>query len=220
MVPYSPPTRRSGHRRHPRLRRALAALSLLFLSACESLPEAPLHAEVPADLFLERDYRIVPGDRLSVFVWQDRDLSLTVTVRPDGRISLPLAGELEAAGRVPSELARELERRLSSYVQEPVVTVIVAETTGSFDRRVRVVGEAAKPQSLVWRPGMTALDAIIEAGGLTEFAAGNRSVLVRRQNGEAVRYRLRLADLLQEGDVAANPELLPGDVIIVPQALF
>lgn len=203
----------------PRLLLAVAAL-LLILTGCESLPEAPLHPEAPADTLLGRDYRIAPGDRLSVFVWQDRDLSLTVTVRPDGRISLPLAGEVVAAGRLPGELSRELERRFAAYVQDPVVTVIVAETAGPLDRRVRVVGQAAKPQSLAWRPGMTVLDAVIEAGGLTEFADGNRSVLVRRLDGETVRYRLRLGDLLQEGDITANPELLPGDVVIVPETVF
>lgn len=198
---------------------ALAGL-LLLLGGCESLPEAPLHPETPAEALLGRDYRIAPGDRLSVFVWQDRDLSLTVTVRPDGRISLPLAGEVEAAGRLPGELSRELERRLAAYVQDPVVTVVVAETSGPLDRRVRVVGQAAKPQSLAWRPGMTVLDAVIEAGGLTEFADGNRAVLVRRLDGETVRYRLRLEDLLQEGDIGANPELLPGDVVVIPETVF
>lgn len=193
---------------------------LLLLSGCESLPEAPLHPEPGRHALSDRDYRIAPGDRLTVFVWQDRDLSLTVPVRPDGRISLPLVGDVVAAGRMPSELSRELEQRLAAYVQDPVVTVILAETAGPIDRRVRVVGQATRPQSLPWRPGMTVLDAVIEAGGLTEFADGNRAVLVRRLDGEVVRYRLRLEDLLQDGDITANAELLPGDVVIVPETVF
>jgi polysaccharide export outer membrane protein len=203
-----------------RSRLLLLFVGLLLLGGCESLPEAPLHPEPGRDALSDRDYRIAPGDRLTVFVWQDRDLSLTVPVRPDGRISLPLVGEVVAAGRMPSELSRELEQRLAAYVQDPVVTVILAETAGPIDRRVRVVGQATKPQSLPWRPGMTVLDAVIEAGGLTEFADGNRAVLVRRLDGEAVRYRLRLGDLLQDGDITANAELLPGDVVIVPETVF
>lgn len=204
------------------LRRKVIALcaGLMVLSGCESLPEAPLHPALPPEAVFERDYRIAPGDRLTVFVWQDRDLSLTVTVRPDGRITLPLVGDVVAAGRMPSELSRELEQRLAAYVQDPVVTVILAETAEPLERRVRLVGQATKPQSLPWRPGMTVLDAVIEAGGLTEFADGNRAVLVRRQNGETVRYRLRLQDLLQNGDISANAELLPGDTVIVPETLF
>lgn len=200
--------------------RILFAGFLLLLAGCESLPEAPLHPESGHEAVSAGDYRIAPGDRITVFVWQDRDLSLTVPVRPDGRVSLPLVGDVVAAGRMPSELSRELERRFSAFVQDPVVTVILAETAGPLDRRVRVVGEAAKPQSLPWRPGMTVLDAVIEAGGLTEFADGNRAVLVRQHAGEAVRYRLRLGDLLQDGDITANAELLPGDVVIVPETMF
>lgn len=220
MTESSPPATRP----HPAAAGRLAAFALLagllLLGGCESLPEAPLHPESGRDALSDRDYRIAPGDRLTVFVWQDRDLSLTVPVRPDGRISLPLVGDVVAAGRMPSELSRELEQRLAAYVQDPVVTVILAETAGPIDRRVRVVGQATKPQSLPWRPGMTVLDAVIEAGGLTEFADGNRAVLVRRLDGEAVRYRLRLGDLLQDGDITANAELLPGDVVIVPETVF
>lgn len=189
-----------------------------LLAACTALPEAP---PLPRTTPLAGEtYRIVPGDQLSVFVWQDRDLSLTLRVRPDGRISMPLVGELLAAGRTPAELSAELEERLRTFVQEPRVTVIVAESAGLAEQRVRIVGEAVQPRAMVWRPGLTVLDAVIEAGGLTEFADGNRTVLLRREGGEVVRYRVRLADLLHDGDPTANVELAPGDVVVVPESAF
>lgn len=188
------------------------------LAACAALPEAP---PVPRTSPLAGEtYRIVPGDQLSIFVWQDRDLSLTLRVRPDGRISMPLVGELVAAGLTPAELSAELEERLRTFVQEPRVTVIVAESAGLAGQRVRIVGEAVQPRAMVWRPGLTVLDAVIEAGGLTEFADGNRTVLLRREGGEVVRYRVRLADLLHDGDPTANVELAPGDVVVVPESAF
>lgn len=199
---------------------ALVALLTALVVACSSLPEAPAEPEpieVPAG---SASYRIAAGDDLQIFVWQDRDLSLKVRVRPDGRISMPLLADVEAAGKTPAELGRELERRLADFVQRPLVTVIVTDFLGPLDQQIRVVGEAIKPQSLPWRPGMTVLDAIIAVGGLTAFADGNRTVLVRRTPDGPRRYRVRVADLLREGDIGANAGLAPGDVLIVPEALF
>jgi polysaccharide export outer membrane protein len=193
---------------------------LLAVAGCTTLPEAPLEpapVEVPAG---SEAYRIATGDDLQIFVWQDRDLSLKVRVRPDGRISMPLLADVEAAGRTPAELGRELERRLKDYVQRPLVTVIVTDFLGPIDQQVRVVGEAVRPQSLPWRPGMSVLDAVIAVGGLTAFADGNRTVLVRRTPDGPQRYRLRVADLLRQGDIEANAGLAPGDVLIVPEAIF
>jgi len=133
---------------------------------------------------------------------------------------MPLLADVEAAGKTPAELGRELERRLAEFVQRPLVTVIVADFQGPLDQQIRVVGEAVKPQSLPWRPGMTVLDAIIAVGGLTAFADGNRTVLVRRTGEGPRRYRVRVADLLREGDIAANVGLAPGDVLVVPEAIF
>ncbi|MDX6749962.1 polysaccharide export protein [Geminicoccaceae bacterium 1502E] len=200
--------------------RVAVAVGLLAVAACSSLPEAPLVPENVTHAPSAEKYRIAPGDELSIFVWQDRDLSLKVRVRPDGRISMPLLEDVEAAGRTPSELGRQLEQGLSTYVQEPVVTVIVADFLGPLDQQVRVLGEATTPQSLSWRPDMSVLDALIAVGGLTEFADGNGAILVRRGDGEPVRYRVRLADLLRSGDVSANAALLPGDVLIIPETVF
>lgn len=168
----------------------------------------------------EGDYRIAPGDNLSVFVWQDRDLSLNARVRPDGRISVPLIQDVTVAGRTPDEVAREITARLTTYVRDPVVTVAVADYVGPLDQQVRIIGEATKPTSLPYRPDMTVLDALIAVGGLTEFADGNRAVLVRAAGGGPRRYRVRLADLVQRGDISANAALLPGDVLIIPETFF
>lgn len=201
-------------------RGAIAGLLAVLVAACSSLPEAPAEPapiEVPAG---SATYRIAAGDDLQIFVWQDRDLSLKVRVRPDGRISMPLLADVEAAGRTPAELGRELEARLAEFVQRPLVTVIVTDFLGPLEQQIRVVGEAIKPQSLPWRPGMTVLDAIIAVGGLTPFADGNRTVLVRRTAEGPRRYRVRVADLLRDGDIGANAGLAPGDVLIVPEAIF
>jgi polysaccharide export outer membrane protein len=196
------------------------ALLLLVISACTQLPELPQEPVATPLVESTENYRIAPGDELNIFVWQDRDLSLNVKVRPDGRISMPLIQEVRAAGRTPEQLADELEAQLQTYVQAPVVTVIVANYVGPLDQQVRVIGEATEPQSLTYRPDMTVLDALIAVGGLTEFADGNRAVVIREVAGKPSRYRVRLEDLLQDGDITANAALIPGDVLIIPEALF
>lgn len=200
----------------------LLALAILppLAAGCSTLPELPLAPPVEPTFLAQDDYRIVPGDSLSIFVWQDKELSLDVRVRPDGRISMPLLDDVAAAGRTPAELGRELAEQLKTYVQDPRVTVIVADYVGPVDQQIRVVGEAAKPQSLPYRPNMSLLDVLIAVGGLTEFADGNRAILVRTVDDQPMRYAVRLADLLQHGDISANAKLLPGDVLIVPEAMF
>ena len=141
-------------------------------------------------------------------------------VRPDGRISLPLIEDLQAANKTPTELARDVEKVLAEFVQNPVVTVIVTNFVGPFDQQVRVVGEASTPQAIPYREKMTVLDVMIAVGGLTEFAAGNRAVIVRSSGKKKNSYRVRLDDLLKDGDVSANVDVLPGDVLIIPQSWF
>jgi polysaccharide export outer membrane protein len=197
----------------------VATLLLVLLpAACGSgLPPAP---EVATEPTLAPEYRIAPLDNLNVFVWQLPDLSLSAPVRPDGRISLPLVEDVVAAGKTPTELAREVESKLAEYVQDPIVTIIVTGFGGATDQTVRVVGEAQQPVAVPYRANMTVLDLMVAVGGLTEFAAGNRAVLVRGQGPDRQVYGLRLDDLINGGDVGANTPVLPGDIIIVPKSLL
>jgi polysaccharide biosynthesis/export protein len=167
-----------------------------------------------------QDYRIAPGDGLQIFVWRNPDLSVSVAVRPDGKISIPLAEDISCVGKTPTELARVIEARLAKYVTTPVVTIMVNTFAGSYDQEVRIVGEAATPKAILYRANMTVLDAMIEVGGLTHFAAGNSATLVRSVNGTRTIIKLSLRDLLMDGDLKANVPLMPGDVIIIPQSYF
>ena len=165
------------------LRITYACLAGLLASACAFSPEAPTEAPTAAK---ERaiDYRIGPQDQLSIFVWGNPELSTSVPVRPDGRISVPLIEDLQAENKTPTELARDVEKVLAEFVQNPVVTIIVTSFSGPFDQQIRVVGEASQPRAIPYRVNMTALDVMIEVGGLTQFAAGNRAVIVRSSKGE------------------------------------
>jgi len=165
-------------------------------------------------------YEIGPGDNLNIFVWENPELSVTIPVRPDGRINTPLVEDLPAAGRTPTELARDLEQSLSKYVRNPVVTVIVSGFVGQPDAQIRVVGEATEPQALLYRERMTLLDVMIAVGGLTEFAAGNRAQLIREVGGERQSQTVRLDDLVREGDIEADLAVRPGDILIIPEAWF
>jgi polysaccharide export outer membrane protein len=166
------------------------------------------------------EYRIGPGDSLQIFVWDHEDLSTQVAVRPDGKISTPLVEDLQAAGKTPTELARSIESVLAEYVRSPVVTVIMQGFQGEAQQQVRVVGQAAQPSAIQYRQGMTVLDVMIEVGGLSEFAAGNRSKIIRKVNGESVEIRVRLDDLLNDGQIGENVRMLPGDVLIIPESFF
>ncbi len=200
-----------------RLRTLLAAI-VLGLGACaggEDLPPAAVGEMASAPM-----YKIGPGDTLRIFVWGNPGLSDTVPVRPDGRVSIPLLEDLEVTNKTPTELAREIEQKLSAYVQDPLVTVIVTAFVGPFTQQVRVVGAAAEPQAIPYRANMTALDVMIEVGGLTEFAAGNRATLIRTEDNEQKQYRVRLDDLVKDGDISANVEMQPGDILIIPESFF
>ena len=163
-------------------------------------------------------YLVGPGDALQIFVWDHPDLTTAVQVRPDGMISTPLVEDLPAAGRSPTQLARDIESVLGQYVRSPVVTVIVQGFVGETTQQIRVVGQAVEPRALQYRQGMTVLDVVIEVGGLSEFAAGNRARIVRNVNGTPTEIRVRLDDLLNEGRMDQNARMLPGDVLIIPQS--
>ena len=200
------------------LRSLLATVLVLGLGACavdEDLPPAAVGEMASAPM-----YKIGPGDTLRIFVWGNPGLSDTVPVRPDGRVSIPLLEDLEVTEKTPTELAREIEQKLSTFVQDPLVTVIVTEFVGPFTQQVRVVGAAAEPRAIPYRANMTVLDVMIEVGGLTEFAAGNRAILVRTEDNEQKQYRIRLDDLVKDGDISANVEMHPGDILIIPESFF
>jgi polysaccharide export outer membrane protein len=165
-------------------------------------------------------YLIGAGDSLSIFVWGNPDLSDTVTVRPDGKITTALAEDLVAADKTPSALAREIEASLKTFIRDPRVTVSVGTFVGPFSEQIRVIGEAANPRAINYRRHMTLLDVMIEVGGLTTYAAGNRATLVRVKNGSQTKFSVRLDDLVRDGDISANADVLPGDVIIIPEAWF
>jgi polysaccharide export outer membrane protein len=167
----------------------------------------------------DRPYLIGPLDVLNITVWRNPELSTTVTVRPDGRISMPLLNDILAAGKNPTELSKELESGLAKVIRDPVVTIVVGGFSGTFAEQIRIVGEAARPQAVPYRQNMSVLDVMIVVGGLTDFADGNAAVLVRgSESGK--QYSLRLKDLLKRGDISANSAVLPGDIIIVPQSWF
>jgi polysaccharide biosynthesis/export protein len=197
---------------------SLILMTLAVLAACSGRPTLPPAKAVGYDP--SPDYFIGPLDTLNIFVWRNPELSETLPVRPDGRISIPLIEDLPAAGKTPTQLARDIEGRLKRYVQDPIVTVIVTAFNGPYARQVRVVGEAAHPQAIPYRENMTLLDVMIAVGGLTQFASGNRGTVVRTVNDQETSFRVRIGDLVKDGDVSANVQMLPGDVLIIPQSWF
>lgn len=204
---------------------AAPVLGMLLLSACAGgggrpeLQAAPIGGgrEAPSE-----EYIIGPLDQLNIFVWRNPDLSAKVQVRPDGRITVPLISDMPAVGKTPAMLADDLRYALSEYIKDPIVSVIVENFSGTSSQQIRIVGATEKPAAIPYRANMTLLDAMISVGGLSEFASGNRARLVRvdKRSGRQVEYRLRLGDLLKNGDVSANVKLEPGDVIIIPESMF
>ena len=184
--------------------------------------ELPSAALVAAKEQPGEDYVIGPLDQLNVFVWQHPELSAKVQVRPDGRITTQLVNDIVATGKTPAQLSADIEVALGKYIQDPLVSVIVENFSGTYSQQVRIVGATEKPASLPYRANMTLLDAMIAVGGLNQYAAGNRAHLVRfdRKTGKQVEYDLKIARLLKDGDASANVRLAPGDVIIIPESMF
>lgn len=189
-----------------------------LVTACASnsvsLNEAPVTAASQ-----DYNYLVGPGDTLNIIVWRNPELSLSVPVRPDGKVSTPLVDELVAQGKTSIEIAREVETELSKFVRDPVVTVIVTSFVGPYSEQIRVIGEATKPQALPYKQKMTILDVMIAVGGLTDFADGNAASITRASEG-GKRYTVRLKDLLKRGDISANVEMRPGDILTIPQGWF
>jgi polysaccharide biosynthesis/export protein len=213
----------------------LSLMVAFVLGACasrESLPPAMGYGSLTASPEAY-EYLIGPGDQVQIFVWRNPEVSQAVVVRPDGKITTPLVEDLQASGKTPSELARDLEKALETYIRQPIVTVMVAGGIGPYTEQIRVVGQVGGPRTgpgarggsvasalaIAYRRQMTLLDVMVEVGGLNEFAAGNRTRLVRMVDGELKEYTVRLNDLLN-GDITANVDMLPGDILIVPETWF
>ena len=192
---------------------------ILAITGCattSSHPPAPATSDKQADW----NYQIGPGDSVSVFVWRNPEISGAFPVRPDGKMTMNLVEDLPASGKTPTQLARDIEKALSKYIQDPIVTVIVAGGVGPFSQQIRIIGQATKPQALNYREGMSLVDVMIAVGGITDFAAGNKAVILRAIGGKQEQLSVRLEDLVKGGDVSANAEMRPGDVLVIPESWF
>ena len=186
-----------------------------MLCSCTQYPVLADKVAVPT-----HEYLIGPGDNLNILVWRNPEISMSVPVRPDGKITTPLVEDLPASGKTPSQLARNIEKALSKYIQDPIVTVIVTGFVGPYSEQIRVIGQATKPQALPYRDNMTLVDVLITVGGLTEFADGNAARIIRRVNGKQQQFAVRLRNLIDDGDMSANVPMRPGDVLIIPESFF
>ena len=187
----------------------------LAMTGCMSIPDAP-----NVEPLSEFTYIIGPGDSLEMFVWGNPEISRSVTVRPDGKISFPLVEEMPASGKTSYQLAREIEKELAKYIRDPLVTIILGGGLGPYSEQIRVIGQAAKPQAVTYKENMSLLDLMIQVGGLGQYAAGNRGIIIRKVNGVQQEFRVRIEDLIDGGDISANVNVLPGDILIIPESFF
>lgn len=206
--------------------RSLLRVAALALACCgmacsgmAAQAAEPATTQAPAASAVTPDYIIGPGDTIQVFVWRNPELTVTVPVRPDGKVSTPLVEDMVAVGKNPSGLARDIEKVLGEYVKSPQVNVIVTQPASAFSQ-VKIMGQVQKPQALPYRQGMTVLDAVLAAGGVGQFAAGNRTKLLRSEGGKSKEIPIKLSRLLENGDMSQNVELKPGDVLMVPESRF
>jgi polysaccharide export outer membrane protein len=197
---------------------ALAAACGLVLAGCASKPPAPSAAAMAQAA--PADYLIGPGDAVNIIVWRNPEVSMSVPVRPDGKITTPLVEDLPAAGKTSTELARDIEKALAKFIQQPVVTVVVTGFVGNYAEQIRVIGQAAKPQALAYRRDMSLMDVLIAVGGVTEFASGNKASIIRNVDGRQEKLNVRLDDLIKEGDISANMPMRPGDILVIPESFF
>ena len=192
-----------------------AVFPILSLGGCKTYPTLS-----PDEKYISHDYVIGPGDNVDVIVWRNPEVSMAVPVRPDGKITTPLVEDLHASGKTSTQLARDIELALSKYIQQPVVTVVVTEFVGPYTEQIRVLGEASKPQALPYREEMTLMDVLIEVGGMTDFAAGNKARIIRNVDGKQQQFSVRLDDLIRDGDISANVPMRQGDVLVIPESFF
>lgn len=199
----------------------LLSIAILLLSGCSSstLPQASVYPSLTTDAE-DYQYLIGPGDMINIFVWRNPEVSGAFSVRPDGKITTSLVEDIPVTGKTPTQLARQIEEELSKYLRDPIVTVTVSGFIGPLSEQIRVIGEATNPQTLNYRQQMTLLDVMIAVGGLTEFADGNEARLIRTNDGKQQTYEIYLNDLIRHGEISANADVLPGDIIIIPEAWF
>ena len=195
---------------------AAVVLSAVAIMGCATNPYPPAPQIAASPDYL---YKIGPGDTVNISVWRNPEISASVPVRPDGKLTAPLIEDLPAMGKDPTTLARDVEKALSKYIRDPVVTVIVGGFVGPYPEQIRALGEASKPQALSYRQGMTLLDLMIQVGGLTDFADGNNASIMRTSEG-GKQYSVRLKDLVKRGDISANVDVKPGDILLIPQSWF
>lgn len=203
----------------------LAVAAMAGCSSTPTYPPAPIQAPPPVPVQARIsgwNYLLGPGDSVQVFVWRNPEVSGTFPIRPDGKMTMNLIEDLQASGKTPTQLARDIEKALSKYIQEPIVTVIVAGGIGPYNQQIRVLGEASHPQAMGYREGMSLVDVMIAVGGLSDFADGNKAYISRivKEDGERAQFGVRLEDLLRDGDSTANVEIRPGDVLVIPESLF
>lgn len=193
-----------------------AVAAVLALGGCASTRTATAdQSQVAAP-----DYLVGPGDSVNIIVWRNPEVSMSVPVRPDGKITTPLVEDLPASGKTPTQLARDIEKALAKFIQQPVVTVIVTGFVGTYGEQIRVIGQAARPQALPYRSDMSLMDVLIAVGGVTEFASGNSASIIRNVDGKQQKLPVRLNDLIKQGDISANVNMRPGDVLVIPESFF
>lgn len=192
-------------------------LSILIIGGCASTQRVSIS---PSDEPPSHDYLIGPGDNVNIIVWHNPEVSMTVPVRPDGKITTPLVEDMPAIGKTSTHLARDIEKALATFIQDPVVTIIVTGFTGPYTEQIRVIGEAGKPQALHYNKGMSLMDVMIAVGGITKFAAGNKASIIRNTNGKTQHIAVRLNDLIKDGDISANIPVRPGDILVIPESFF
>ncbi|WP_279247658.1 XrtA/PEP-CTERM system exopolysaccharide export protein [Candidatus Marimicrobium litorale] len=210
----------SGLRALHRMKAGLVTVLAALLVGCAVGGDLPPVPDAQVNVEVDYDYIIGPGDEIAIFVWGNSELNSSSPVRPDGKLTTHLVEDLQASGKTSTQLARDVEAAYSEYVRQPVVSVTVTGFEGVPDQSVRVMGEAVDPQQITYKKHMTLLDVMIAAGGLTEYAAGNKSVLIRLVDGKEVSYNLRLDDLVKQGDISANLSIMPGDIVIIAESWF
>ena len=203
-----------------RMKAGFVSVLVALLVGCAVGGDLPPVPDAQVNVEVDYDYVIGPGDEIAIFVWGNSELNSSSPVRPDGKLTTHLVEDLQASGKTSTQLARDVEAAYSEYVRQPVVSVTVTGFEGVPDQSVRVMGEAVDPQQITYKKHMTLLDVMIAAGGLTEYAAGNQSVLIRLVDGKEVSYNLRLDDLVKQGDISANLSIMPGDIVIIAESWF